>query len=231
LGKTRILEAIGVTKTYRMGKIAVPVLRNIDFGAAKGDFIALQGPSGSGKTTLLNILGGLDSPSSGEVWIEGVNTTKMGEKRLSVIRCRRIGFVFQFYNLIPNMSALNNVELPMIFARSPKEPRLQKAELLLQTVGLAQKLLHTSAELSAGEQQRGAIARALANDPAIVLMDEPTGNLDRENTTNIMRLVEELNESKGQTFILTTHSTVIAKSANKVVQLRDGKLQDILACK
>ena len=207
-----------------MGKINVPALRNINLKIEKGDFIAIQGPSGSGKTTLLNLLGGLDIPTSGKVWIENVNITRMNEKNLSDIRCRRIGFVFQFYNLIPRMSAVSNVELPMIFARIPEKLRKEKAVKLLETVGLAHRLQHKPSELSAGEQQRVAMARALANDPAIVLMDEPTGNLDKENTKNIMKLIEELNKANKQTFILTTHNSAIAKFAHRVSFLHDGKI-------
>lgn len=224
MAKTFILKVINLSKTYKMGKINVLALRNVNFKVEKGDFMAIQGPSGSGKTTFLNMLGGLDTPTSGEVWIGNINITRMNEKRLSGIRCRRIGFVFQFYNLIPNMSALNNVELPMIFAKTPKKSRKQKAEKLLRAVGLAHKLPHTPSELSAGEQQRVAIARALANDPAIVLMDEPTGNLDKENTKNIMKLIEELNKVQEQTFILTTHNSIIAEFAHKVSFLHDGKI-------
>jgi putative ABC transport system ATP-binding protein len=209
-----------------MGKIEVPALRNVNLKVEKGDFIAIQGPSGSGKTTLLNLLGGLDTPTSGQVWIENINITRMKEKRLSDIRCRRIGFVFQFYNLIPKMSALNNVELPMLFAKVPEKIRKEKAKGLLETVGLTHRLQHKPSELSAGEQQRVAIARALANDPAIVLMDEPTGNLDEENTKNIMKLILELNKTRKQTFVLTTHSFAIAKFARKTSFLRDGRFTD-----
>ena len=207
-----------------MGKINVSAIRNINLEVEKGDFIAIQGPSGSGKTTLLNLLGGLDTPTSGEVWIENVNITRMKERNLSDIRCRRIGFVFQFYNLIPKMSALSNVELPMIFAKIPEKLRKEKARKLLETVGLAHRLHHKPSELSAGEQQRVAIARALANDPAIVLMDEPTGNLDRENTKTIVKLIEELNKAQKQTFILSTHNFTIAKLAHKVSFLHDGRI-------
>ena len=224
MAKTVILKATNLSKTYKMGKISVPALRNINLKIEKGEFIAIQGPSGSGKTTLLNLLGGLDTPTSGEVWIEKVNITRMNEKKLSDIRCRRIGFVFQFYNLIPKMSALRNVELPMIFAKIPQKLHKEKAEKLLKTVGLAHRLQHKPSELSAGEQQRVAMARALANDPAIVLMDEPTGNLDEENTKNIMKLIEELNKAHKQTFILSTHNSAIAKFAHKVSFLRDGKI-------
>lgn len=224
MAKKSILEAINLSKTYKMGKINVPALQNITLKLEKGDFIAIQGSSGSGKTTLLNLLGGLDAPTSGEVWIENVDITRMKEKNLSDIRCRRIGFVFQFYNLIPKMSALNNVELPMIFAKIPEKLRKEKARKLLEIVGLAHRLQHEPFELSAGEQQRVAIARALANDPAIVLMDEPTGNLDKENTKNIMRLTEELNKTQKQTFILTTHNFGIAKFVHRVSFLRDGRI-------
>lgn len=222
--ETLILKAINLSKTYRMGKIDVPALRNANLEVKKGDFIAIQGPSGSGKTTLLNLLGGLDTPTSGEVWIEDKNITKMKETNLSRIRCRRIGFIFQFYNLIPKMPALDNVELPMIFAKVPKKLRKAKSEKLLEAVGLKHRIQHRPFELSAGEQQRVAIARALANDPAIILMDEPTGNLDEENTRNIMRLIEELNAAQKQTFILTTHNLSITKYASKVYFLHDGEL-------
>jgi len=226
LAKTFILKAVKLSKTYKMGKINVHALRNISLKAEKGDFIAIQGPSGSGKTTLLNLLGGLDTPTSGEVWIENINITRMKENNLSDIRCRKIGFVFQFYNLIPKMSALANVELPMIFAKTKEKARKEKSKKLLEIVGLGHRLHHKPSELSAGEQQRVAIARALANDPAIVLMDEPTGNLDKENTENIMKLIKELNKTRKQTFILTTHNHAIAKFAQKVSTLHDGKIID-----
>jgi len=221
-----MLKTINLSKTYKMGKIDVPALHNINLRVERGDFIGIQGPSGSGKTTLLNILGGLDTPTSGEVWIENANITRMNEKNLSDIRCKRIGFIFQFYNLIPKMPALDNVELPMIFAKVPKRTRKTKAEKLLQAVGLEQRIHHSPSELSAGEQQRVAIARALSNDPALVLMDEPTGNLDEENTKGIMMLLEELNETNKQTFIATTHNVSIRDYAHKVYLLRDGKLTD-----
>jgi putative ABC transport system ATP-binding protein len=207
-----------------MGKIKVPALNKVNLEVEKGDFIVIQGPSGSGKTTLLNLLGALDNPTSGEVWIEDTNIARQKEKGLSQIRCRKIGFVFQFYNLISKMPAVDNVQLPMIFAKTPKKLRKEKAEKLLKSVGLETRLQHTPSELSAGEQQRVAIARALANDPVMVLMDEPTGNLDDENTQNIMRLLEGLNKETKQTFILTTHNVSLTKYANKVFFLRNGTL-------
>ncbi len=224
MAKILILRADNLSKTYRIGKINVSALQNVNFRVEKGDFIAVQGPSGSGKTTLLNLLGGLDTPTSGEVWIEKVNITKMKEKNLADIRCRRIGFIFQFYNLIPGMSALRNVELPMIFARIPKKLRMEKARILLKTVGLNHRLQHKPIELSGGEQQRVAIARALANDPAIVLMDEPTGNLDQENTQNIIKLIRKMKIEQQQTFIIATHNLEVAKHADRLSFLRDGKL-------
>jgi len=225
LVETSMLRAVDLSKTYSRGKIDVVALRNANLEVRKGDFMTIQGPSGSGKTTLLNLLGGLDTPTSGEVWIEDANITKMNERNLSEIRCRRIGFVFQFYNLIPKMPALENVELPLIFAKAPKKLRREKAEKLLEAVGLGHRLQHKPLELSAGEQQRVAIARALANDPAIVLMDEPTGNLDEENTENIMKLIKELNKEQEQTFILTTHNPSITKYANEVSFLHNGELR------
>lgn len=219
-----MLRALNLSKTYRMGKVNVTGLQNVTLELKKGDFVAIQGPSGSGKTTLLNLLGGLDTPTSGEVWIEGINITSLSERKLPDIRCRRIGFIFQSYNLIPKMSALDNVELPMMFAKVPQNQRKAMAEKLLKKVGLEQRMHHNSSQLSAGEQQRVAISRALANDPAIVLMDEPTGNLDEDNTANIMRLIEQLNEEQKQTFVLTTHNTSITKYAKKGYVLHDGKL-------
>jgi putative ABC transport system ATP-binding protein len=202
----------------------ISALKNVSLKVENGDFIAIHGPSGSGKTTLLNLLGGLDTPTLGEVWIEAKDIAKMSEGELSKIRCRKIGFVFQFYNLIPKMSAVANVELPMIFARVPENLRKTKATELLTSVGLGHRLEHSSMELSAGEQQRVAVARALANDPAIVLMDEPTGNLDEENTGKLMMLIHELNRSRKQTFVLTTHNFSLTKYANKAYFLHDGKL-------
>jgi len=224
LHETPILKAVNLSKIYHTGKISVSALRSVDLEVEKGDFIAIQGPSGSGKTTLLNLLGGLDTPTSGEIWVEGTNIARLSERHLSSIRCRRIGFVFQFYNLIPKMPALDNVELPMIFAKVPKKLRKSKAEKLLEAVGLGHRLRHSPSELSAGEQQRVAIARAIVNDPAIVLMDEPTGNLDEENTENIMELAREMNREKKQTIVLTTHNLSITRYADRVYFLYDGEL-------
>lgn len=226
MAETPILKASDLSKTFKMGKIHVTALRNVNLSVTKGDFIAIQGPSGSGKTTLLNLLGGLDTPTSGEIWIEGTNITNMNERKLASIRCKRIGFIFQFYNLMPKMPALDNVELPMIFAKVPAAQRRAKAEKLLEEVGLQNRLRHRPFELSAGEQQRVAIARALANDPAIVLMDEPTGNLDEQNIESIMTLATELNREQEQTFILTTHNISVTKYAKKICLLHDGKLTE-----
>jgi len=224
LVKILVLKTNDLSKTYRMGNIDVLALKNVNLRVEKGNFIAIQGPSGSGKTTLLNLLGGLDTPTSGEIWIEDVDITRMKEKKMSDIRCRRIGFIFQFYNLIPGMPAWNNVELPMIFAKTPKKLRKEKARTLLETVGLKHRLQHKPYELSGGEQQRVAIARALANNPAIVLMDEPTGNLDEDNTQNIIELIEKLKKEQQQTFIMVTHDLEMAKRADKLYFLHGGKI-------
>jgi len=226
LAENQILSAINLSKTYHRGKVSILALRKVNLVVEKGDFIAIQGPSGSGKTTLLNLLGGLDTPTSGEIWIEKANIASMSERRLSDVRCRRVGFVFQFYNLIPKMSALDNVELPMIFAKVPKKQRKSTAERLLRAAGLEHRIHHSPSELSAGEQQRVAIARALANDPAILLMDEPTGNLDEDNTRHIMELAVQLNKGQNTTFLLTTHNLSITKYADKAYFLRDGELAD-----
>ncbi|TMC51767.1 MAG: ABC transporter ATP-binding protein [Chloroflexi bacterium] len=212
----------GVTKTYRMGRIEVPALQGIDLHVGQGDFIAIMGASGSGKSTLMNILGCLDVPSSGRYLLDGTDVAKLGDDDLAKIRNRKIGFVFQSFNLIPRTSALHNVEMPLIYAG--EGGRTQRAREALGSVGLADRVHHQPTELSGGQQQRAAIARALVTNPAILLADEPTGNLDSASSVEIMRLLSNLNAEQGRTIVLITHEQDIARFAKRVVELRDGRI-------
>lgn len=220
------IELIGVEKVYEPGTPAeVHALKGIDLRVYKGDFIAIMGPSGSGKTTLLNIIGTMDKPTRGRVIIEGEDVTDYTEAQLAHIRRDKIGFVFQFFNLITTLTALENVMLPMLLTgRYTEREAREKALDLLTLVGLEERANHKPRELSGGEQQRVAIARALANHPAFVLMDEPTGNLDTVTGAKIMALCRVLNEEFGQTFIVVTHNPVVARTAKKVYHIRDGRL-------
>jgi len=212
------LEA--VTKTYRMGRIEVPALQGIDLHVASGEFVAIMGASGSGKSTLMNILGCLDVPTSGRYLLDGTDVARLGDDELAKIRNRKIGFVFQSFNLIPRTSALHNVEMPLIYAG--EGGRTERAREALGAVGLADRAHHQPTELSGGQQQRAAIARALVTNPAILLADEPTGNLDTVSSVEIMRLLSNLNAEQGRTIVLITHEQDIARFATRVVELRDG---------
>jgi len=212
------LEA--VTKTYRMGRIEVPALQGIDLDVASGEFVAIMGASGSGKSTLMNILGCLDVPTSGRYLLDGTDVARLGDDELAKIRNRKIGFVFQSFNLIPRTSALHNVEMPLIYAG--EGGRTERAREALGAVGLADRAHHQPTELSGGQQQRAAIARALVTNPAILLADEPTGNLDTVSSVEIMRLLSNLNAEQGRTIVLITHEQDIARFARRVVELRDG---------
>ena len=220
------IELIGVEKVYEPGTPAeVHALKGIDLRVYKGDFIAIMGPSGSGKTTLLNIIGTMDKPTRGRVIIEGEDVTDYTEAQLAHIRRDKIGFVFQFFNLITTLTALENVMLPMLLTgRYTEREAREKALDLLALVGLEERAHHRPRELSGGEQQRVAIARALANHPTFVLMDEPTGNLDTVTGAKIMALCRVLNEEFGQTFIVVTHNPSVARTAKKVHHIRDGRL-------
>ncbi len=212
------LEA--VTKTYRMGRLEVQALRGIDLLVESGEFVAIMGASGSGKSTLMNIIGCLDVPSSGRYLLDGTDVAKLDDDQLAVIRNRKIGFVFQSFNLIPRTTALHNVEMPLIYAGAQnRRPRALEA---LEAVGLANRAGHQPTELSGGQQQRAAIARALVTDPAILLADEPTGNLDSASGVEIMKLLTQLNEHQARTIVLITHERDIAAFARRVVELRDG---------
>jgi putative ABC transport system ATP-binding protein len=210
----------GVTKTYRMGRIEVPALQGVDLQVDRGDFIAIMGASGSGKSTLMNIIGCLDVPTSGRYILDGTDVARLGDDELAKIRNRKIGFVFQSFNLIPRTTALHNVEMPLIYAG--EGGRTVRAREALAAVGLADRVHHQPTELSGGQQQRAAIARALVTNPAILLADEPTGNLDTASSVEIMRLLANLNAEHGRTIVLITHEQDIARFARRVVELRDG---------
>lgn len=225
------LELRNVKKTYEAGKVKVPVLHGISLKVEKGDFISIMGPSGSGKSTLLNMIGCLDTVTSGKVIISGKDTSKMGEDELARIRRERIGFIFQQYNLLPRMTALENVMFPMWLKGVPKEERDGRARELLRLVGLEHRVSHTPAEMSGGEKQRVAIARALANDPAFILADEPTGNLDSRTGRAIINLLERLHEEKSMSLIMVTHEKELAQEAHKQIKIRDGLIEEIIVRK
>ncbi|HUW47922.1 MAG TPA: ABC transporter ATP-binding protein [Patescibacteria group bacterium] len=218
---TPIVEAINLKKTYMLGKVPVEALRGVDLKVDSGDFLAILGPSGSGKSTLLNLIGALDKPTEGRMMIEGVDISTLNDNQLTDLR-RRVGFVFQFFNLIPRFSAKENVELSLSIADVSRSDRKKRAESLLETVGLKERMNHKPAELSGGEQQRVAIARALANNPRFLLMDEPTGNIDSKTANEILRLIKGLNEEKGVTAIMVTHDQRLATQSKKTVLMLDG---------
>jgi putative ABC transport system ATP-binding protein len=209
-----------VTKVYKMGAVEVPALKGINLSVPEGEFVAIMGASGSGKTTLMNLIGCLDVPTSGRYLLDGVDIATLNDNQLAAIRNRKIGFVFQSFNLIPRSTALHNVEMPLIYAGDAHRRR-ERAFAALQAVGLAERARHQPTELSGGQQQRVAIARALVSDPAILLADEPTGNLDSESSQDIMRLLSDLNR-QGRTIVLITHEPDIATWASRVVRLKDG---------
>lgn len=217
---TTIVEAVNLKKTYMLGKVPVEAMRDVNLKVESGDFLAVLGPSGSGKSTLLNLIGALDKPTDGKLLIEGTDVSTLNDNQLTDIR-RRIGFVFQFFNLIPRFTAKDNVELSLSIAGMSKAERKKRAEELLETVGLKERLNHKPAELSGGQQQRVAIARALANNPRFLLMDEPTGNIDSKTAHEIIGLIKSLNE-KGVTIIMVTHDQHLAREAKRTVQMFDG---------
>lgn len=218
-----MIELKNVHKVYPMDEVSVPALRGIDLTIKPGEFVAIMGPSGSGKSTLMHLLGCLDLPSDGLVQLDGRDITKLDEDILAQIRGKKIGFVFQTFNLIPTLTALENVELPLFFQGVPRAERRARAAELLRKVGLEGRMHHKPAQLSGGERQRVAVARALANDPEIILADEPTGNLDSESGEAILELLAQLHR-EGKTIILVTHNPEAAAYAQRIVRIRDGRL-------
>lgn len=219
-----VLEAEQVSKVYNIGKREVHALSDLNLRVNRGEFVAIMGPSGSGKTTLLNVLGCLDKPTAGKVILDGLDISKLSEGELYKIRRNRIGFIFQTFNLLPYLNARENVELPMESTRKSKVDRRERASELLKLVGLSGREEHRPQKLSAGEQQRVAIARALANDPAIILADEPTGNLDTKNKYEIVRLLANLNIERGTTVVMVSHDNQVASHTERMLLLRDGKI-------
>jgi putative ABC transport system ATP-binding protein len=218
-----------VTKTYQMGELTVHALRGVDLEIQQGEFVVVVGPSGSGKTTTLNLVGGLDSPTSGTLWVEGTDIAGYDEKRLTDYRRQQIGFIFQFFNLIPTLTARENVEFALELVEKDGREVRQRAQELLELVGLGERADHFPSQLSGGEQQRVAIARALAKDPPILLADEPTGNLDFRMGQKVLRVMQDLNRQEGRTVILVTHNTAIGAMADRIVRLRDGQVAAIEA--
>ncbi len=222
-----VIELKGLKRLYTVGGEGVKALDGVDLEIGRGEYVSLVGPSGSGKTTLFNMIGGLDRPTGGSVHIDGVDISRLDAYELAWLRCRRIGYIFQNFNLITVLTALENVALPTVFAGTPREEGLKKAGKLLQMVGLGERLNHKPTQLSAGQQQRVAIARALANDPAIILADEPTGNLDLNTGTEIIDILHGLNKNRGLTLVAATHDLKMIKASDRVVWLRDGRVERI----
>jgi putative ABC transport system ATP-binding protein len=218
-----VIELDAVRKVYRTGEITVEALRGVSLSIDQGEYVAIMGPSGSGKSTLMHILGCLDVPTSGGYSLAGEDVSTMDEVDLAEVRNRRIGFVFQQFNLLPSLSALRNVEVPLSYAGVPRESRRSRARLALERVGLGDRMEHRPGELSGGQQQRVAVARALVSDPALVLADEPTGNLDSVATADVLQLFADLHE-QGRTVVLITHEAEVAKQAARVITIRDGEV-------
>ncbi len=224
--RTVVMDVRDITKSLPLGRERIEILKGISFQIMSGEFVSIVGPSGSGKSTLLGIIAGLDNPTTGQVFIDGVDITRMTEGKLAVIRNSKIGLVFQAFNLIPTLTAQENVEVPLYVGKHKGSPSA-RAQELLALVGLSHRLDHRPNQLSGGEQQRVAIARALATDPAFVIADEPTGNLDARNGENVLKLIAELREQTGKTFIIASHDPVVASHADRAIRIVDGKIVEI----
>lgn len=222
-----IITLKGVTRVYRLENEEVYALRGIDMEIYRGEYLSIMGPSGSGKSTLFNMIGGLDRPTSGEIFLEGANIASLSERKLAWLRSHEIGYIFQTFNLIPTLTAAENVALPMVFGGMPPDEAAERAARTLERVGLSHRLSHRPSELSGGQQQRVACARALANDPAILLADEPTGNLDLKTGAEVLSLLKELQAEKGTTIICATHDMKMLAASDRVVWIRDGQIDQI----
>ena len=220
-----IINTTNLIKDYNLGKVKVRALNGVDMSIEEGEFVAIMGPSGSGKSTLMHILGCLDSPTEGDYHLDGVQVSELDKNELALIRNRKIGFVFQSFNLLPHLNVLKNVELPLMYAGSNANQRNQKAREILDSVGLSDRLKHKPAELSGGQRQRVAIARAIVNDPAILLADEPTGNLDSQAGGDILEIFSKLH-AQGNTVIIVTHDKAVAERANRIIRIMDGRIED-----
>ena len=219
-----LIEVIDLFKSYQRDSLEIPVLRNVSLHIAEGDFLAFMGPSGSGKTTLLNLIAGIDKPTSGKILIAGTDITELSETELAVWRSHNIGFIFQFYNLIPVLTALENVELPLILTPLSRKERRSHAETALEVVGLGERMHHFPRQLSGGQEQRVAIARAIATDPAILVADEPTGDLDKVSAEEVLELMHRLNRELNKTILMVTHDPRAAERARSVRNLDKGEL-------
>jgi len=215
-----------IVKNYYIGTIVVEALRSVDIEIKKNEYVAIMGPSGSGKSTLMNLIGCLDTPTSGTYILNGTDVSKMEDNQLAEIRNREIGFIFQTFNLLPRYTALENVTLPLIYAGSPKSVRVERAKEVLDSVGLGDRMEHRPNELSGGQRQRVAVARALVNHPSIILADEPTGNLDSKTSLDIMKLFDQIH-SLGNTIVIVTHEDFIARYAHRIIHLLDGKVESV----
>jgi putative ABC transport system ATP-binding protein len=224
MGEKPLIKLENIWKVYQLGKVELTILKGINLEINPGNFVVILGPSGSGKSTLLHIIGLLDTPTKGKVYLEGQDTSRFSENELAKIRGKKIGFIFQQFNLLPNLNALENVMIPMIFQGIPEKERIAQAEFLLSSVGLKERILHRPFELSGGEQQRIAIARALSNNPEVIVADEPTGNLDSATGHKIMEILIDLHKKEQKTIIVVTHDPHIANYSEQIVNIKDGQL-------